>query len=235
MIDGELLAVIAERAGQDPAALRWLAEPLGALARHSAAELAAAEPAERTRRIARVLAAVASPVPASARRAHPDWIELALAEPEASAVLTSASHAPVAVWLARRALGWFPHGQLSPQEREGLESWLRRRGATALAVVVENRRATVAAAMAQLAAGGEVAVAELALAVRRLERGEGEPPGRREAIAACHGVELRRPESLWLIGVAVSKAALRADRVRWRGLVVYFPRAVGLAIAEAIE
>lgn len=235
VIDSELVAVAALRAGASARALERWAGPLGEAVRRLHAELSGASADERTRRVARVLAEVASPVPASARAVDREWLAVALAaEPEAASVLTAPSQQPASVWLARRAFGCFPRTASGGPELAAAASWLRRRGALALAQVVRERRATVAAALAQLAEGGDDSAAELAAAVRRLERGEVEGPPRRAAVAACHGVELRRPEALALIGVAASRPELVAAAERWAAMVVGLPRAVGLAVSEVV-
>lgn len=235
MIDAELLAVVALRAELPEAALARLGGRLGQATRLAMEELSAATQSERTRRSARVLAALSSPVPASVRRAHRQWVEAALAaEPEAASLLSSPSQAPAAVWLARRAFGTFPHAAANPSELAGVEDWLRHRGALALASVVRERRALVSASLAQLAEGDEQSAALLSHTLRRLERGEQEPPARRAAVAACQGVELRRPEALTLIGVTLSSRELQEEAARWRALLIYLPRAVGEAIANIV-
>jgi hypothetical protein len=232
MIDSELLAVIAERAGVAGSMLERMAEPLGGAARRRLAELRATPAGQRAGALAQVLARVSSPVPPTVRAVHPDWVQAALeAEPEARAAMTAAELTPATVWMLRRAFGSFPL-QLPPVE-EAEQAWaeLSRGGALALVAVLGGRRAAVAAAMAQLGEGGE----SLRVVARELEAGHAGAMELTLATRACRGVELKESYALERIGVAAMGKEMAAERERWRALCWCMPRAVGLMIAERVR
>jgi hypothetical protein len=232
MIDGELLAVIAERAGVAGSMLERVAGPLGEEARHRLTGLRAKPAAQRAGELAQVLARVSSPLPPTVRAVHPDWVHAALeAEPEARAAMTAAELTPATVWMLRRAFGAFPLQLPAVEEAERAWAELSRCGALALVAVLGGRRAAVAAAMAQLGEGGEV----LRAVARELEAGQAEAMELTLATRACRGVELKEAYALERIGVAAMSKEMAAERARWRALCWCMPRAVGLMIAERVR
>jgi hypothetical protein len=231
VIDGALLAVIAERAGLAPAVLERLEGPLGESARRSFAELRTRPSDERMQAVAGELARVGSPSPPSWRAVHPEWRQALLeAEPEARLASEAPSLEPAAVWLLRRALGALPRQAPSPAALDGALRLLGRGGALALATLLGARRAALAAALAQLGDRG----APLRAVARELEARTIEPMELRVATAACRGVELRQPHVLERIGAAALRDALRAEPERWAALCYFVPRALGMMIAAQL-
>jgi hypothetical protein len=233
VIDGALLAVIAERAGVGAAVLERLGGPLGAAARQSAGELAALPAGPRAQRVALELARVGSPVPPTVRAVHGSWVEAALAaEPEAKAALERPSLDEATAWLLRRAFGALPRHAPSPTAIEGAQQRLRWAGALALGSLLGGRRQAIAAALAQLGDGGQA----LREVVRGLEAGELSAMELREATRACRGVELRQAYALERIGVTALGDAIidGRERERWMALCCFLPRPVGLAIAAQL-
>lgn len=231
MIDGTLLAVIAERAGVGAEVLERLGGSLGESARRSFAELSALGRLPRAQRVALELARAGSPVPATLRAMHPEWVEAALAaEPEAKAALERGSLDEATVWLLRRAFGHLPRQAPAPAAIEAARSRLRRAGALALAVLLGGRRPAIAAALAQLGDDGEV----LRQVIRELAAGELVAMELRQATRACRNVELRQEAALERIGVAALAAELAGERERWMAMCCFVPRAIGLAIAAQL-
>lgn len=226
-----LLAVIAERAGVGAEVLERLGGSLGQATRKSFAELSALGRAPRAQRVALELAKAGSPVPATLRAMHPEWVEAALAaEPEARGALERGSLDEGTVWLLRRAFGQLPRQAPEPAAIEEARSRLRRAGALALAVLLGGRRPAIAAALAQLGDDGEV----LRQVLRELAAGELAEMELREATRACRNVELRQPDALERIGVVALAAELAGERERWMAMSCFVPRAVGLAIGAAL-
>jgi hypothetical protein len=236
MIDGELLAVIAERAGVAGAILERISGPLGEAARQRLAELRGMPAAQRVAEMAQVLARVSSPLPRAMREVHPDWVQAALeAEPEARAAMAVASAGegmePATVWMLRRAFGALPLQVPEVHEVEGARAELARAGALALVAVLGGRRVAVAAAMAQLGERGET----LRVVAREQEAQQVAPMELTAATRACRGVDLKEPEALERIGVAAMGRELGRERERWRALCWCLPRAVGRLIAERVR
>lgn len=232
MIDSDLLAVIAERAGVAGSMLERVAGPLGEDARRRLGELRAMPAAQRASELAQVLARVGSPLPPTVRAVHPDWVQAAFeAEPEARTAMTAAEPTPATVWMLRRAFGAFPL-QLPPVE-EAEQAWaeLSRRGALALVAVLGGRRPAVAAAMAQLGESGEM----LRVVAREVEAGQLEAMEMTAATRACRAVELKDVYALERIGVAAMGKEIGEERERWRALCWCLPRVVGMMIAERVR
>ncbi len=231
MIDGTLLAVIAERAGVGAEVLARLSGSLGQSTQKSFAELSALGRAPRAQRMALELAKAGSPVPTTLRAMHPEWVEAALAaEPEARAALGSGSLDEATVWLLRRAFGHLPRHAPAPGAVAAARSGLRRAGALALAVLLGGRRPAIAAALAQLGEDGGL----LRQVIRELAAGELLAMELREATRACRNVELRQENALERIGVVALAAEMAGERERWMAMCCFVPRAIGLAIAAQL-
>lgn len=228
MIDGEILAIIALRAGLSERVFDRIAGELGRQGRTHARQFAAMSAVDRKRRVAQGLAKMSSPLPESLRLLHRDWIEAALAdEPEAQAILARPSLAPFAVWVVRRAFVALPLQAAPTSEVVAAMAWLRDRGALALASALRGRRPALAAAMVQL---GDRRT-RLQAAARDLDDGAVSAVELRPAIAACQGVDLSDEVALERIGIAIAAADIAADPTRWQPLCFQMPRRLGLAMA----